>query len=289
MKQRVLTAIAFGIIMLAIFYLTYLWPFAFYLVSFLFTAFATLEVRNALSHQKIFMAFWPAFLPSQVYFLNLLIRERPWSPDHQLQWILAMALVGTVLAGVLNFRILLKQGAEAYPQVLAQLLTALSLGIPAAAATSLLMGQRHGLAYLILGFCMPWVCDSAAYLLGSAVGKHPVFPKLSPKKTWEGIIAAVVTGVIVLLLLLLLPPHDALQSIYRRILGALLLGLLLSLACIFGDLAESAFKRWCGIKDSGRLLPGHGGLLDRFDSVFWTMPTLALSLNLFELWGILPW
>ena len=101
--------------------------------------------------------------------------------------------------------------------------------------------------------------------MGKAYGKRPFFPRISPKKTWEGAIAGLVTGVITVVLL----GHFMLGL---SIGWGVLLGVLLVLAATFGDLAESVIKRQVGVKDSGALIPGHGGVLDRVDSLLFVVP-----------------
>jgi phosphatidate cytidylyltransferase len=107
--------------------------------------------------------------------------------------------------------------------------------------------------------------DVAQYLWGKMLGKHKVIPKVSPNKTWEGLVGGVATTTLAALLLAgLLTPMD-----WRM---GLLAGLLISGAGFIGDVTISALKRDIGIKDSGSLLPGHGGILDRIDSLTYTAP-----------------
>lgn len=116
-----------------------------------------------------------------------------------------------------------------------------------------------GLGWTLLALFSVWICDSCAYLSGKAWGRHPFFPRISPKKTWEGALAGWVGGAgsaLVIGALLGLPAALGLT-----------LGLAISLTATFGDLAESLIKRSVGVKDSGGLLPGHGGILDRIDSL----------------------
>jgi phosphatidate cytidylyltransferase len=105
--------------------------------------------------------------------------------------------------------------------------------------------------------------DTAAYFIGRFFGRHKLAPGISPGKTWEGAIAGVIGGVIISLLFTLDTPLQ-LPISYGR---AIFLGVLISVFGQLGDLAESLLKRNTGVKDSGRLMPGHGGLLDRMDSV----------------------
>ncbi|MDX2247470.1 MAG: phosphatidate cytidylyltransferase [Bacteroidia bacterium] len=122
----------------------------------------------------------------------------------------------------------------------------------------------------ILG--LTWVLDSGAYFVGRFLGKRPLFPRISPKKTWEGAIGAVVicVGVGVLLDQLLMP------SDFRWVVVAAIISIVSQL----GDLVESMFKRSLAIKDSGTILPGHGGILDRFDGIYVSVPFLFLYFSL---------
>ena len=118
--------------------------------------------------------------------------------------------------------------------------------------------------------------DSAAYLAGRAIGGPKLAPSISPGKTRSGSAGGLLgAGLVGALLAWLLPapPGIAAAASLARGLGA---GLLLGLVAQAGDLAESAFKRRCGVKDSGRLIPGHGGLLDRFDGLLAAAPIAAL-------------
>jgi phosphatidate cytidylyltransferase len=105
--------------------------------------------------------------------------------------------------------------------------------------------------------------DTTAYLIGTAIGRHKMAPRISPGKTWEGAVAGLLGAVVVTLLFTINAPWQ-LPLGYGQ---AVLLGLLISIFGQIGDLAESMLKRSAGAKESGSLLPGHGGLLDRMDSV----------------------
>ncbi len=122
-----------------------------------------------------------------------------------------------------------------------------------------------------------WICDSAAYFVGKAVGKHKLAPKVSPKKTWEGAIAGFVAGAAsaVFFASLLLPEFPTLHAI--------MIGSIVGTIGQAGDLAESLLKRDAGVKDSSRILPGHGGFLDRFDSILFVMPAVFICLVLINI------
>ncbi len=125
-----------------------------------------------------------------------------------------------------------------------------------------------------------WGCDTLAYCTGMLLGKHKMFPVLSPKKTWEGAAGGVIgAGVLGALYGLVLGSrmNDALRPVIICM-TASALGAVISM---LGDLAASAIKRNRGIKDYGQLIPGHGGVLDRFDSMLFTAPVVYYTVNLF--------
>ena len=128
-----------------------------------------------------------------------------------------------------------------------------------------------GPAILLALFAVVWMADVAAYFSGKAFGKHKLAPSISPGKTWEGAIGAVV-GVIVYGLTIRLTTGYAPLALPLWVLALVLV----TAVSIIGDLYESMLKRQAGIKDSSKVLPGHGGVLDRIDSLTSTMPIVAL-------------
>jgi phosphatidate cytidylyltransferase len=141
-------------------------------------------------------------------------------------------------------------------------------------ALPLLRRMDHGLAWIFFMLAVTWLGDTGAYFAGRTFGKHKLYEKISPKKTWEGAIGGAVTAVIGALIVraIGLPESDLLLCI--------VLALVLDAAGIVGDLTESMIKRTFGVKDSGRIMPGHGGILDRVDSLLFTSPVLFYALQL---------
>lgn len=127
---------------------------------------------------------------------------------------------------------------------------------------------------IILGFFfLLWTSDTGAYLVGITMGKHPLFPRVSPKKSWEGFIGGIVLTLVVAFVI----------SRFFTVLSLtdwLLIGAIIAIFGVLGDLIESLLKRSLQIKDSGNILPGHGGILDRFDSVIFSAPLVFLYLQL---------
>ncbi len=128
---------------------------------------------------------------------------------------------------------------------------------------------HHFPAYLTAYFLITWIYDTAAYLVGKNFGKHKFFERISPKKTWEGTIGGTIVA---------LPAAAGYYFITEgtQLIHLLVLTGLIILFGTFGDLAESLFKRSLNLKDSGNILPGHGGILDRFDTIFVSAPFVFL-------------
>ncbi|MGA7240980.1 MAG: phosphatidate cytidylyltransferase [Bryobacteraceae bacterium] len=128
--------------------------------------------------------------------------------------------------------------------------------------------HRLNVHWLMYALILNWVGDIGAYYVGRAFGKHRLAERVSPKKTWEGAIAAVVTAVLVAgaYLVYFVPTIGIVEAI--------VLTAAANIAGQLGDLCESAMKRGAGVKDSGSILPGHGGLLDRVDSTLFSLPVV---------------
>jgi phosphatidate cytidylyltransferase len=133
---------------------------------------------------------------------------------------------------------------------------------------------NEGPLLLLFALVITWVGDSAAYFVGRSIGKHALAPHLSPNKTWEGTIASLLGSLIVALIFarfMIVP--------LRHLLAMAALG---NVAGQIGDLLESAYKRSAGIKDSGSILPGHGGVLDRIDALILAIPTVWYYVLIFS-------
>lgn len=120
-----------------------------------------------------------------------------------------------------------------------------------------------------------WVCDSAAFFVGSAIGKHRLFPRVSPKKSWEGAIAGFIFSVGAMIVTKFLFLN------FLSLLDVIIIGVLVGIIGQMGDLTESLLKRDAGVKDSSNIIPGHGGIFDRFDSLLLTAPAVYLYLYFF--------
>ncbi len=131
--------------------------------------------------------------------------------------------------------------------------------------------------YVIISiFITIWVCDSAAFFGGTAFGKHKLFVRVSPNKSWEG----AVFGFIFALLTMILLKEILLNFLSWETVIAF--GIIIGTVGQIGDLIESLFKRDAGVKDSSNLIPGHGGIFDRFDSLLFTAPVILLYMKYFQ-------
>ncbi len=163
-----------------------------------------------------------------------------------------------------------------YGDVLGDVLVAglVQLYVPFFAAVCLVLLRQEGGQWWVLAFIIVAVAsDTGAYVAGLSFGKHPMAPRISPKKTWEGfagaVVAAVVAGILLAMFMLDVP-----------IWAGVLFGLLILTTATLGDLGESMIKRDIGIKDMSSWLPGHGGVLDRLDSI---LPSTTAALALYYL------
>ena len=127
-------------------------------------------------------------------------------------------------------------------------------------------------------FVFLWINDTGAYLCGSLLGKHKLFPRISPGKSWEGSIGGGILVIIVAVLVWYLLEQYGQNALGLSAVEWAGLGLVIVIFGTWGDLVESLFKRTLGIKDSGNILPGHGGMLDRFDSSLMAIPAAVVYL-----------
>jgi phosphatidate cytidylyltransferase len=156
-------------------------------------------------------------------------------------------------------------------------------GIPyfALPVASLHQLQRSNPWLLFLLFAIVWLGDTAAYYFGSRFGRHKMAPVISPKKSWEGAAAGFATGIAA-------AAAWSCWRLHRLEPGVLLLAAITAAAAQVGDLVESMIKRGSGVKDSGTMLPGHGGMLDRLDATIFAAPVMLLAVRLLRIEDLLP-
>lgn len=196
----------------------------------------------------------------------------------------SFALTSFILLALMIFStiiLMIRRGPEALPDAAATSAVMAYVAFPLSCPALLLDNVRGGWLWLLVGLAAPWISDSFAYFTGSLLGRHPVVPEISPKKTLEGCLGGMAGSMLVLPLIFMLFGHTLggqKHLSFASLAFAIVSGLLLSIASQMGDWLASGIKRWCGVKDFGNLLPGHGGIMDRFDSAFFTLPvTLVLA------------
>lgn len=151
------------------------------------------------------------------------------------------------------------------------LMAQMYIALPLAMLTILCNITTPQVALAVLIFI--WVNDTGAFCTGSTIGRHKLFERISPKKTWEGFFGGLIFCVIAAVIM-----HSCFEQYYAMLsVGQMcVLGILVSIFATLGDLIESQIKRTCGVKDSGKLIPGHGGILDRIDSILLVVPVALI-------------
>ena len=139
-----------------------------------------------------------------------------------------------------------------------------------------LFPDRHGIAFLLAAIIVTVADDVASLLIGSAMGRHQLAPSISPNKSWEGLIGGAVAAILVSVIVV--------HFIHPWTIGkALIYGVIVAVVAPIGDLSQSMLKRHLGIKDMGRILPGHGGVLDRVDGLLFVLPATYFAVKALHL------
>ncbi|HCA72222.1 MAG TPA: phosphatidate cytidylyltransferase [Ruminococcaceae bacterium] len=159
--------------------------------------------------------------------------------------------------------------------------------IPSSLQTLVLLrdaGGTHGMFHVIVAIFAAWSADAGAYIFGSLFGKRKLCPNISPKKTVEGAVGGIISDVMVMLLFGFIFQNLYWGgTVYVNFVVLIVIGLVGAILSMLGDLSFSIIKRSCHIKDFSDLIPGHGGILDRFDSVIFVAPFVYLLLQVFPM------
>ncbi len=247
--KRILTALVLTPIAIALIFWVDFWILQIAIAGFALAC--AVEFRNLVGH---FQLRKPEFTALGIGLCFLLL---------PLPYVFPVLLVGTLL--LLTVMLRTDDMRQTLPSAGAGLLGILYIFGSWKAALLLVRINPH---WLLLALAINWVGDTAAFLVGRAIGRHKLAPTISPAKSWEGAVGSLVISVAAAVAYIhwFSPETPAVFSI--------LLAALANVAGQIGDLAESAMKRGAGIKDSGTTLPGHGGWLDRLDSSLFSMPVV---------------
>lgn len=234
----------------------------------------------------------PTYVLVGLFFLFLVVGSA--SPSPQLSTLKFVVATGFACAIVpFLFLTIAMRGADlkaAYPAAAASTFAFVYIAVPLAMLAQLRQ-QIAGAFWLLYLFFVVWAGDVFAYFVGRSIGRHLMSPRVSPKKTWEGAAASLIASVTVGMVLFayalpvssflfrigVIERRDGLFGLEKPDLWPiLLLTIILNVAAQLGDLVESLIKRGAGAKDSGTLLPGHGGMFDRIDALLFAVPVLWL-------------
>jgi phosphatidate cytidylyltransferase len=275
LRQRVITALVLVVLLLGSLLASSTWPFALLTLALLSAAgwewgrlnqagqllSLGMSAAVALGGAAALAAGWTTDSPAALWFAAVVL------------W-----LAGAAVA--------LRSGPAAWPQLPRSVRWALGLWVLWAAWLALAQARSIGVNYMLSVLCLVWMADVAAYFGGRAFGRRKLAPSISPGKSWEGVWSGIAGVVLLSLFWVWLDGSFNVDgpSVYSRLLSSLGvagLGLGVLVLCglsVAGDLVESLVKRAAGAKDSSRLLPGHGGVLDRVDALLPVLPA-ALALT----------
>lgn len=260
LQKRILTALVGVPIVLWLVYLAPGWAFVLFIGGIAFVS--TREYFGIVASDSRRMTILGPLLSA------VIVLALGFFPDRVEAW----ATVGTLIPLVALLALLFRPGDISDAPVRSGLMSLglLYTGVLAALVAVLHGIPEHGPGYVILLLMTSFFGDTGAYTAGRIFGKHPLYPKISPKKTWEGSIGGLLAsaGAAVLAHYWYLPALPLVPGLF--------LGLFLGAFEQIGDLCESMLKRAFDVKDSGRLLPGHGGMLDRIDGVLFAVALLFL-------------
>lgn len=250
MKQRIITAIIAASIFLPI-VIYGGWPF--FVLTYVLATVGLFELIR-MKHISLFS------FPSVVSFLVLWLFLYPY--EHMINiWMLIIGFLLLLIYTVIS------KNAFTFDDAGFMIASLLYVGV---GFYSFLQVREAGLSYIFYALFLIWATDSGAYFIGRAFGKRKLWEHISPNKTVEGAIGGVLCA------LLAVSVYEWLSPFAPSFLLLLIATVVLSIFGQLGDLVESAFKRHYGVKDSGAILPGHGGILDRFDSLLFILPILHL-------------
>ncbi|HEY8462695.1 MAG TPA: phosphatidate cytidylyltransferase [Bacillota bacterium] len=268
MYKRIISGILGGALLLGIIFwggLAYTLAIGI-LIWFGIKEYAVLLKRQGMRPQSQVMLFFSLVLLGLIYIFASRPQWFPGNPLRHSERILTITLLVTLITIFAN-ELLRGTPDQGLVNVAVNLFGTVYIGFMFAYMLLLrFIPGSNGLFYLLFTVLVTWCNDTSAFFIGTKFGKHKLLPRISPKKSIEGSVAGLIGGILAAVVL---------GKVNRKpLLLMVFLGVIVVLAGQFGDLIESIIKRNAGVKDSGAFLPGHGGVLDRFDSLLMAAPVV---------------
>jgi phosphatidate cytidylyltransferase len=232
----------------------------------------------------------PTYAYVAIFFVLVIVASTNRTPLVESTAVVYGIALATALAPFLFLTIVMRRAdlSSGYPAAAAAVFAFAYIAIPMALLVEIRQ-QAAGAIWVIYTLLAVWAGDIFAYFVGKALGRHRMSPEISPKKTWEGAIASILASVIIgtlwfqhapgisaaLLRVGMIGRRDGIFGLEQPSLWPIIvLSAVVNIAAQFGDLVESLIKRGAGVKDSGSILPGHGGMLDRIDAMLFAVPVV---------------
>lgn len=268
MKTRIISAIVGLAIFVAVMALSSILPILLVIVFGLISALAIYEILNNTGLVKIkaflitsmiYGLLTPFFFSSYFYYLVLS----------------ALFVLSNIVLSLIYY------GKAEIKSIAANIALPIILSFAFSSVYMLASAKETKLLYFVLIFVFAWGADTGAYFAGTFFGKHKLCPEISPKKTIEGAVGGIVSSVVITIIVCLI--YTSVLHIEVKWIGMIIASVIFAVVGMMGDLFASIIKRYCGIKDYGNIMPGHGGVLDRFDSVLMIAPYFLIFASLFNL------
>lgn len=262
LKPRLITAVIGIAVLFLVMIAGEMWPFFINIVVGLASAFMVGEYLNA---KKLL-----SVLPLSILCMTF---------SFVVSLTIKTGLIYLVIAvfAIFAFSIMIAKHSEITYGELAYALTGTMLITFGMSSLSAICNGAESITFFyISAFTLPWMADAGGFFIGASFGKHKLCPNISPKKTVEGAVGGITFCLISAVLLGLLFQFVVMPNVKFNFWALLLLGAIDALVSILGDLSFSLIKRSLGIKDYGSVFPGHGGMLDRFDSIIFTVPVMLI-------------
>ena len=279
MRQRIITGIIFTVLVLSFFVPAYFWPVTAVVMSVIIGVCVCIEMYRALKHggyrpSRSLLCIGMG-LATLVMVCGLVFNLKV---ENTMALYLIIVCMYSVSCGI-NLPLVRPNDDKSFLNGMFTGGMVFYISFPLFCLDCAMLFLPHGWFYMVIGLFAPWATDTFAYFTGVAFGKHKIVPHISPKKTWEGCIGGSIfcaVAVTVYSCLVIYKVDNIEMGMVRYGIIMFLLGILISVMSQLGDWFCSVIKRRTGIKDFSNIFPGHGGMLDRFDSAFFTLPTALL-------------